>query len=89
MLVDVDHWLEGPFARIQTAGKPVLLPGTREDHSPLYFDRSTCSRADCKENSESVQEHTCIAGFRQAKGFRSQLYRISLVVYIPNSGFIA
>ena len=23
---DVDHRLDGPFARIQTAGKPVLLP---------------------------------------------------------------
>ena len=25
--------------------------------------------ADCTKNSESVQEHTCIAGFRQSQGF--------------------
>ena len=85
-------WIIGWKGPLRGFRLPVSLsycPLTREDYSPSYFDRSTCSRADCKENSESVQEHTRIAGFRQAKGFRSQLYRMSLVVYIPNLGFIA
>ena len=96
--------LEGLFARIQSTGKPVLLPCEKPEMIAwlctlievlvhvltVRISLLHGCRCNCTENSESIEEHTCTAGFRQAKGYPLPTVQIiSSIVYIHNSGFIA